>query len=302
MTATMAVAAALLARPAHAQAGMTDNPHLLDPGSCVASIPDSALTTTAVYAVAATRSATPQRVPIVIANVLQAVVDRADSALGASPPYLPSAEPALNWHSLGAGLVLTWHRDGRLTWMVDSDSAPTAQRDPAALARLFGRSLDATVAAGEVYLAWPADVMTDSVQYDIGFARAPVSPQRKIEHVDATFAIPMLSVRAPWETSVGVVKAPAHVKYPWALEQRGVRATVLIDFVVDTTGVADPATIHDAWPPWRPRLTGQLGKYYDEFFAAAVKSLAGARFTPATIAGCKVRERVVQPFTWEVRN
>ncbi|MFL5563355.1 MAG: hypothetical protein ACJ79K_17960 [Gemmatimonadaceae bacterium] len=322
----LVVVLAPLARTAQAQADTVTNPHIFDPGSCVSSLGDSAFTRTPVYARVAMRSPIPQRVPALLANVLQAVVDRADSALGSPPPYLPNGEPAVDWRTLGGGLLLTWHRDGRLTWTVRDDStksaapttaltaaattaatvtsasASTAARDPSALARLFGRAIDATVATGEVFLAWPRESQSDSVQFDIDFERARVNEQRKLERPEATLAIPMLSVRAPWETPVRVLRKPARVDYPFELQQRGVRATVLVSFIVDTTGVADPSTIRDAWPPWRPRLTGQLAKYYDQFYDAAVKSIGSARFAPATIAGCKVRVRVEQPFTWQIAN
>jgi hypothetical protein len=290
----------MMARPAHAQHGYDDHPHMLDAGSCVSRLPDSAFTRTAVYMTVAVRNPIPQRVPSMIANVMQAVADRADSALGSAPPYLPNGEPRVNWHQLGDGLLLTWHRDGRLTWTIDADSGGPP-RDTTSLAHVVARSLEATIAAGEVFLAWPREARNDSVQFEVGFDRARVNPNRTLEPVEATLAIPILGVRAPWETTVAVVKQE-HPIYPYELERQGVRATVQIEFVVDTTGRADTTTIRDAWPPWRPRLTGKLGKYYDRFYEAAAKSIADASFTPATIGGCKVRQRVMQPFTWAIRE
>jgi hypothetical protein len=271
---------------------------MLDPGSCVSSLPDSVFTRTAVYMTVAVRNPIPQRVPSMIANVMQAVVDRADSALGSAPPYLPNGEPRVTWHEIGGGLLLTWHRDGGLTWTINADSGGPP-RDSASLAHVVGRSLAATVASGEVFLAWPPEAMNDSVQFDVGFTRARVKPDRTLEPVGAPLAIPILGVRAPWETPVMVLKL-AHPVYPQELQREGAGATVRVEFVVDTTGRADVTTIRDAWPPWRPRLTGRLGTYYDQFYAAAARSIANARFEPATIAGCKVRQLVVQPFTWAI--
>jgi hypothetical protein len=301
LTAAMIAAAivALHPQPLRAQ-GSGVNPHMLDSGSCVSSIPDSAFTRTVVYMTVAVRNPIPQRVPSMIGNVMQAVVDRADSALGSAPPYLPNGEPGVTWHDIGDGLLVTWHRDGTLTWTVNADSGGPP-RDTTSLAHVVARSLAVTVATGEVYLAWPKEAANDSVQFDVGFELSRVNPDKTLAPVDASFAIPILGVRAPWETPVAVLKQ-AHPIYPSELQREGVRATVRISFVVDTSGRADPATIHDAWPSWRPRLTGRLGRYYDQFYAAAARSIAEARFTPATIAGCKVRQKVLQPFTWELRQ
>jgi hypothetical protein len=285
--------------PARAQFDRV-NPHMLDSGSCVASLPDSAFARTAVYLTMAVRNPIPQPIPSMIANVMQAVVDRADSALGSSPPYLPNGEPRVTWHDLGDMLLLTWHRNGQLTWSILTDSG-APPRDTASIGHVVARSLAATIATGEVFLAWPRDATNDSVQFDVRFQRSRVKPDRTLEPVEAVFAIPILGVRSPWETPVTVLKQ-AHPVYPSQLQREGVRATVRIEFVVDTTGRADTATIRDAWPPWRPRLTGRLGKYYDEFFDAAARSIANARFAPATVAGCKVRQMVVQPFSWEIRG
>lgn len=291
--------AALHPSPAVAQLNEI-NPQLLDARSCVSSIPDSAFARTAVYLTMAVRNPIPQRIPAMIANVMQAVVDRADSALGSAPPYLPNGEPRVTWHDIGGGLVLTWHRDGRLTWTINADSGGPP-RDTTSLAHVVARSLAATIATGEVYLAWPKEAANDSVQFDVDFKRSRVNPDKTLAPVDASFAIPILGVRAPWETPVAVVKH-AHPAYPSELEREGVRAVVRISFVVDTTGRADPTTIRDAWPSWRPRLTGRLGKYYDRFYQAAARSITEAQFTPATVAGCKVRQLVVQPFSWEIRE
>ena len=288
---------ALPARQARAQANTVD-PHMLDPGSCVSSLPDSAFTRTAVYMTVAVRNPIPQPVPSMIANVMQAVVDRADSALGSAPPYLPNGEPTVTWHDLGGGLLLTWHRDGGLTWTINADSGGPP-RDTASLAHVVGRALAATIASGEVFLGWPPEATNDSVQFDVGFTRARVKPDRTLEPVEAPLAIPILGVRAPWETPVIVLKLARPV-YPDELQREGARARVQVEFIVDTTGRADVTTIRDAWPSWRPRLTGRLGRFYDRFYSAAARSVADARFEPATVAGCKVRQLVVQPFSWEI--
>jgi hypothetical protein len=74
-----------------------------------------------------------------------------------------------------------------------------------------------------------------------------------------------------------------------------------MQFVVDSSGRVDPATLRDLWPADRPRLTGELGGHYRAFLSAVRDGLADARYVPARVGGCATRQLVQQPFEFRFR-
>lgn len=85
-----------------------------------------------------------------------------------------------------------------------------------------------------------------------------------------------------------VMGRPVEPRYPSALRSAGVEGRVLAEFVVDTLGGAELATLRF------PELP-------DPRFADAVRdALARTRFLPGEIAGRKVRTRVALPFDFRL--
>lgn len=77
--------------------------------------------------------------------------------------------------------------------------------------------------------------------------------------------------------------------YPSTLEQAGVEGSVKVQFVVDTTGRAEPSSI-------------KILESTHELFTQSVKNvLAKMRFFPAEVGGRKVRQLVQQPFNFTIR-
>lgn len=75
-------------------------------------------------------------------------------------------------------------------------------------------------------------------------------------------------------------------RYPDSLRTAGVEGEVLVQFVVDTLGKAEPQTF-------------KVLKASHEAFAAAVKeAIPGMNFVPASNRGAKVRQLVQQPFVF----
>lgn len=87
-----------------------------------------------------------------------------------------------------------------------------------------------------------------------------------------------------------VMQAPgsATPQYPDILRQAGVEGDVLVTFVVDTTGRAEPASL-------------KILRSTHELFTKAVRSaLPRMRFIPAEVGGKKVKQLVQQPFTFTI--
>lgn len=264
---------------------------------CVDSIPDSALTRVPVFAAVAMSDSVDRPAPPVVANMLQAVVDRLDAMLGASSGTLPQGEPTIRWDSVGRGLRVTWYRDGRLGWRLAAD-IDSANPSPTKTARLFASALDSARAAGDIFMPWPDAVHADSVEIMVYFRRPRVDVTGTLMPIDERVAVPMFTVAAPREKTVGLKRRPVAPHYPDELMHEGIEGKVTLQFVVDTMGRADSMTFRDLWPRGEPRLAGQQAVYYGELVAAAKRSVMQARFSPAEVGGCKVRQLVQQPFTW----
>lgn len=87
-----------------------------------------------------------------------------------------------------------------------------------------------------------------------------------------------------------VVQAPGSStpRYPDILRSAGVEGEVLAQFVVDTSGRADPGTFK------------VLKSSHDLFSQAVRQALPQMRFIPAEVGGHRVKQLVQQPFTFAI--
>jgi periplasmic protein TonB len=87
-----------------------------------------------------------------------------------------------------------------------------------------------------------------------------------------------------------VVQAPGSTspRYPDILRQAGVEGEVLAQFVVDTTGRAEPGSFK------------VLKSSHDLFVQSVKNALPNMRFIPAEVGGRKVKQLVQQPFTFNI--
>jgi protein TonB len=87
-----------------------------------------------------------------------------------------------------------------------------------------------------------------------------------------------------------VVPAPGSLqpRYPDMLRQAGVEGEVLAQFVVDTTGRAEPGSLKI------------LKSTHDMFVQSVKNALPQMKFIPAEVGGRKVKQLVQQPFTFSI--
>ena len=87
-----------------------------------------------------------------------------------------------------------------------------------------------------------------------------------------------------------VVPAPGSTspRYPDMLRQAGVEGEVLAQFVVDTTGRAEPGSLKI------------LKSSHDLFIQSVKNALPQMKFIPAEVGGRKVKQLVQQPFTFSI--
>lgn len=118
----------------------------------------------------------------------------------------------------------------------------------------------------------------------------PKKPKRQYTAQDLANLV--ASLRLYTAEQVDVAAAPDTAAtvlpiYPDSLLRAGVDGRVLVEFVVDTSGVADPETFGVV-------LTT------DPLFTDAVRrAVLGTRYTPATLDGLRVRQLVQMPFRFD---
>lgn len=99
---------------------------------------------------------------------------------------------------------------------------------------------------------------------------------------DSTFL--EFQVERPAKVAPGFQFKP---KYPRELEGREINGTVVVQYVVDTTGRADMRSVK------------KVNRADDQFYRAVLDALPLVRFIPATIMGHKVRQLVQQTFEFQ---
>jgi protein TonB len=78
--------------------------------------------------------------------------------------------------------------------------------------------------------------------------------------------------------------------YPARMLSRGIEANFNVSFVVDTSGIVDQETVE---------LPSSIQQ---EFMSAVVEVLFNWHFAPAELGGRRVRQRVLQPFTFRMER
>lgn len=255
-------------------------------------LPPSVFTRVAVYAFIDLRDSVSGGFAVSADNLLQDFVLTAHSLLGVAPEVLPEGEPRITWQGIDAPLHLTAFRDGRI---VSRDT--TVGTAAALLAQALSK--DFTVGL----LDWSGDATRDSVRFDIAFGRPLLD---SAGHVSTpTFrrtAIPLLSVRAPWERPVSPKPGGTPPHYPDAARRTWYEATIVLNFIVDTTGHAVDSTIREVWPEGTPRLHGEKLRMYESFLESTKRAIPALEFTPAAIGGCPVNQLVRMPFVFQLRR
>jgi protein TonB len=114
-------------------------------------------------------------------------------------------------------------------------------------------------------------------------------PSGQAGAVQRDWGVPTPEVREATSVDSPVeVLASGPVPYPPLLRQSGVEGVVELEFVVDTSGRAEPRSV-EVVRPARP-----------EFEAAARRAVVESRFRPARLGGQAVRQRVRQRITFRL--
>ncbi|GJG87492.1 hypothetical protein tb265_26730 [Gemmatimonadetes bacterium T265] len=238
----------------------------------------------------------------------QAVATRIRTRLGGSPDAMPHADSMLGallrdsasrqvWSGglHGAELRVVMRRAGGMSW-------PPALTSATPAITLLDRALAEAKDSGDVFVA-DEQFTSDSLPFTLGYAYGVASDKGKV--LPQAYGPPTMvafMMRYQVEKQAATVPGTLWAEYPDAARHGRANAVVTLQFVVDTTGRADLSTVRDLWPKDLPRLTGLVGDYYAQFVTAATDGVRRARFYPAEIAGCKVKQLVQLPFTWTLKR
>ncbi len=297
MTRSAALLVALAAAPSASPAQATPQAVM---ASCLDAIPADAFTRVPVYLLP-TVSDSAQRIILPSADILASVVARhvrAQLPSGGSP--LPEGEPAIGWRDLEGEIVVTVGSDGDFSWRVDDSGSllrPSGQSSPGS--ELLVRALTAAADAGE-RLPWPAEATEKPLSFRLQVTHATSTRSGALTPMRLRVSIPIFSLAVPWLSSVTVTRPP-RIGYPDNLRRMGMTGTIILRYVVNPDGRADPATLTDLWNSPEPYPSGEMGRVYRSFIATVRRALPAARFGPALAGGCPVPQLVHQPFVFEIR-
>lgn len=222
--------------------------------------------------------------------VSEHVAEHVRAALGAAPNTIPESDSLVDWRDLDGSvpIALVIYRSQPTAWRADAIVSPANKRVLALyLDVLRGMSPD------DLWLVWPKGFKADSIM--VHFYLTPLG-----------FGLPLgRPEMAVFSADVATVPAtpalPDHQvlpQYPRDAERKRVVATVILQFVIDTTGHAEPASITNLKPsPGSVDFPNALS-YYGEFVEAARSAVLASTYHPGRRGGCLVAQLVQAPFTF----
>ncbi|HEY2897207.1 MAG TPA: hypothetical protein VGJ12_08730, partial [Gemmatimonadaceae bacterium] len=98
----------------------------------------------------------------------------------------------------------------------------------------------------------------------------------------------------PAHSYAGVLRS-AELRYPKENQRNHAEGDVTLRFVVDSSGRAQAASIHDTPPPANAKGPQMWADEYDNFRDATREWVLTSVYTPERIAGCTIESVVEQP-------
>jgi hypothetical protein len=217
--------------------------------------------------------------------------------LGAHGADVPLADSVMSWYAVPSQLIVIAHADGSVTRRMRS-----AVGDSSAAVMLL-RAFDAARARGAALMLWPENLTADSLIVRLTLVPSLARNGWKIiapQNRRVKFAAFYLS--EPTESPALPKADQGQPDYPFFNRQSRITGRLILQFVVDTNGRADSTTIRDLWTPGVPRLTGELGRYYNDFVRTTSTWVKHIRFDPARLGLCPVRQIVQFPFEFVTKR
>jgi len=229
------------------------------------------------------------------ANLMaQDVANEYRRLLGAAGSTVPDADSNFVWYSVPTQLAVVSHRNGDVTPHAISsggDSAATL---------MLARAFDAVRARGGGRMLYPGGFVDDSALVILTLWPEYVGDTSEPALPDAPRTFAVFNLTEPDWVSAFPLPYQRLPKYPSGSERDRIEGSVLMQFVVDTLGQVDVATIRELWPTGTPRLSGNQADAHSEFVHAVTDWVGGVYFRPLRIGTCARRQIVQLPVAFRV--
>lgn len=271
----------------------TATPILAQSSDCLAKLPPNVFTRVPVLIDTKADDSASAILPA--ADILtQILTERIRKSLGSETGPLPQGDSVVSWRQLGGSVVVTAHHDGTFAWK--KDTTVTADFMGTSGLDILTRALSEASAGGD-RVFWPDGAKQDSLSYRLTFESPGVRQNGKLEPLKVRVANPVFTLMIPWFKPAEMSEKP-RIDYPIRPQSGSSEGKVILDFVVDTVGHIDPASVKEVPPP--KKLIGEEGAYYQRFLASTMRGVPSGKYKPATIAGCPINQQVRQSFDFKL--
>lgn len=226
----------------------------------------------------------------------QILTEKIRKTLGSETGPLPTGDSAVSWRQLGGAVIVTARRDGSFTWR--KDTTVSASFMGTAGLDMLTKALTESSAGGD-RIFWPEGVTGDSLSFRLSFESPSVRQGGKLEPLRVRVANPVFTLPMPYFQPAEMSKKP-RIDYPIKSQSGNYQGFVVLEFVVDTVGRVNPASVHEVFEPGVKPPVGEVGQYYRSFLAATTRGLPTGEFKPAAIAGCPINQMVRQKFDFKL--
>ena len=264
------------------------------PKGCLAAIPPEHMHRVPVFLQASIQGHSDSPLKPQANLMAQDVANEYRRLLGAAGSTVPDADTNFVWYSVPTQLALVSHRNGDVTPRAISsggDSAATL---------MLARAFDDVRARGGARVLYPGGFVDDSAVVYLTLRPEYVGDTSDPAQPDAPRTFAVFNLTEPEWVSAFPLPHQRLPKYPSESERHRIEGSVLMQFVVDTLGQVEVATVRELWPTGTPRLSGSQAEEHMAFVHAVTDWVGGVYFRPLRVGTCPRRQIVQLPVAFRV--
>ena len=263
--------------------------------ACVLALPPDQLKRTEVYLHAMIADSDNSALVVQADLMAQDVAESMRRRMGGASDELPYGDSVVKPWSVPAMLIVTMRADGSATRRAASLSGDTLA------ASMLLNAFDEVRKNGKALVIWPDGYAVDSLIVRLVLWPTALTRDGSMRMIKATHSrFGVFRILEPIERPARAKPNQPTPAYPYSDMVHRVSGWLLLEFVVDSSGHAVPSTMHDMWPRGKPRLTGELRRYYDDFVEATKTAVATWQFYPASVGSCHVQQIVQLPIAYRI--
>lgn len=219
-----------------------------------------------------------------------------------SAGHLAPADSLLTSGALAGGVRVVARRGGTLTWSTTGPRFANGTAGDTTAARLLARAVASARDSSDFFVSDDL-IRGDSLVFDLKHVHQSVTGRNRVlGTVRVRNPAPVFTLPVLWEQEATVVPGTIRPNYPSEMQMRGFEGRVVLGFVIDTAGRAEPATVRDLHPEVLASLAPGLRDAYRQFVRVSRDAILRARFVPAAVGGCPVRQFVQQTIGYTINR